>query len=135
MHVHVLLPFIAQNIYTCLFSETQLKTKQGKKLAFILGLTEEVLQFDTARKRLRTSPNNSDLIKQYLDVLPVMETQVSREQSAIKQQLRQREQQHFSRTGKLQTSIDLQEDETSKLLMDKLKYCKALADQWKLEKK
>ena len=91
MHVHGLLPFIAQNIYTCLFSETQLKTIQGKKLAFILGLTEEVLQFVRARKKLRTLPNNSYLIKQYLDILPIMKTKVSREQSAIKQQLQQQE--------------------------------------------
>ena len=57
---------------------TQLKnktnTKQGQKLAYILGLTEEVSQFDKARKRLRTSPNNSYLIKEYLYILPVMES-------------------------------------------------------------
>jgi hypothetical protein len=118
---------------------TQLKkktdTKQGQKLAYILGLTEEVSQFDKARKRLRTSPNNSYLIKEYLDILPVMETNISHEQSRIKQQLRQREQQHFDKTGKLLTSKTLLKDPTSKLLMDKLKYCKALVDQWKLEKK
>ncbi|CAB3995245.1 Hypothetical predicted protein [Paramuricea clavata] len=100
---------------------TQLKkktdTKQGQKLAYILGLTEEL----------------SD--KKYLDILPVMETKISQEQSRIKQQLRQREQQHFDKTGKLLTSKTLLKDPTSKLLMDKLKYCKALVDQWKLEKK
>ncbi len=64
-----------------------------------------------------------------------MRTKISQEQSTIKQQLRQREQQHFDKTGKLLTSKTLLKDPTSKLLMDKLKYCKALVDQWKLEKK
>ena len=50
-----------------------------------------------------------------------METKISQEQSTIKQQLRQREQQHFDKTGKLLTSKTLLKDPTSKLLMDKLK--------------
>lgn len=33
--------------------QQQTQTKQGRALGFVLGITEEVLQFDKARKRLK----------------------------------------------------------------------------------
>ncbi|CAB4011260.1 Hypothetical predicted protein [Paramuricea clavata] len=59
------------------------QTKQGQKLGYILGLTEDVLQFDKARKDLRASPQNMELMNKYLDVLPVMETKLLHEQTSI----------------------------------------------------
>ncbi|CAB4035866.1 Hypothetical predicted protein [Paramuricea clavata] len=115
--------------------QQQTQTKQGRALGFVLGITEEVLQFDKARKRLKDSPNNNDLIKAYLHVFKVMETSVSRAQANSKRQLKEIEQQYFRSRGKLPTSKDMLKDPTSKLLIDKLKYCKALVDQWKEEKK
>ncbi|CAB4005982.1 Hypothetical predicted protein [Paramuricea clavata] len=115
--------------------QQQTQTKQRRALGFVLGITEEVLQFDKARKRLKDSPNNNDLIKAYLHVFKVMETSVSRAQANSKRQLKEIEQQYFRSRGKLPTSKDMLKDPTSKLLIDKLKYCKALVDQWKEEKK
>jgi hypothetical protein len=90
-----------------------------------------VLQFDKARKRLKDSPNNNDLIKAYLHIFKVMETSVSQAQANSKRQLKEIEQQYFRSHGKLPTSKHMLKDPTSKLLIDKLKYCKALVDQWK----
>ena len=63
------------------FSETdeqqQLQTKQGRALGVVLGITTEVLQFDKARKKLKASRNNEDLIQVYLYITAVMETRVS----------------------------------------------------------
>jgi hypothetical protein len=41
------------------------QTKQGQKLGYILGLTEDALQFDKARKELQASPQNTELINKY----------------------------------------------------------------------
>jgi hypothetical protein len=98
-------------------------------------MTEEVLRFDKARKRLKASPNNNDLIQAYLHISAVMETRVSQSQSNSKRQLKKIEQQYFKSHGKLPTSKDMLQDPTSKLLIDKLKHCKALVDQWKKENK
>ena len=124
------------------FSETvksdeqqQLQTKQGRALGFVLGITTEVLQFDKARKKLKASPNNEDLIQAYLYITAVMEIRVSQAHTNIKTQLKEVEQQYFRNCGKLPTSKEILKDPVSKLLVDKLKYCKALVDGWKKEKK
>ena len=92
------------------FSETvksdeqqQLQTKQGRALGFVLGITTEVLQFDKARKKLKASPNNEDLIQAYLYITAVMETRVSQAHTNIKTQLKEVEQQYFRNCGKLPT--------------------------------
>jgi hypothetical protein len=66
-------------------------------LGFILGLTDEVIQFDRARKRLRASPNNIKLIDTYADILPVMESKISQEQNKIKQRLKKIEHEYLER--------------------------------------
>ena len=137
--MNISLPTLIKHIWSCLFLGDDVKqtaqTKQGQKLGYILGLTEDVLQFDKARKELRASPQNTELINKYLHVLPVMETKLLHEQTNIKQQLKNIERQHVHKNGTLLTTKTLLKDPTSKLLMDKLKYCKALTDQWKVERK
>jgi cob(I)alamin adenosyltransferase len=98
-------------------------------------MTEEVLRFDKARKRLKASPKDNDLIKAYLQIAAVMEIRVSQSQSNTKQQLKNIEQQYFSSHGKLPTSREILKDPAAKLLIDKLKHCQALVDQWKKENK
>ena len=102
---------------------------------YILGQIDEVFQFDKARKCLRASPNNITVINTYTNILPIMESKISQKQTKIKQQLKNLEHQYFEKTGKLLTSQLLTKDPKSKLLMDKMKYCKALVTQWKREKK
>ena len=120
------------------FSETdeqqQLQTKQGRALGVVLGITTEALQFDKARKKLKASRNNEDLIQAYLYITAVMETRVSQAHTNIKTQLKELEQQYFRNCGKLPMSKEILTDPVSKLLVDKLKYCKALVDGWKKEK-
>ena len=121
------------------FSETdeqqQLQTKQGCALGVVLGITTEVLQFDKARKKLKANRNNEDLIQAYLYITAVMETRVSQAHTNIKTQLKELEQQYFRNCGKLPTSKEILKDPVSKLLVDKLKYCKALVDGWTKKKK
>jgi hypothetical protein len=123
--VNISLPTLIKHIWSCLFLGDHVKqtakTKQGQKLRYILGLTEDVLQFDKARKELRASPQNTELINKYLNVLPVMETKLLHEQTNIKQQLKNIERQHVHKNGTLLTTKTLLKDPTSKLLMDKLK--------------
>lgn len=102
------------------------ETKQGRALQFILGQTKEVLKYDKARKRIKASPNNDNYLQDYLDNLALMETRVSREQRITKERLKIWERQHFDQYCKLPTSQDMLSDPAAKLLMDKLKYCKAI---------
>ena len=111
------------------------QTKQGQKLSAILGLSEEVMRFDKARVQLKSSPNNSKLINQYLDILTIIKRILCQEQSNLKRQLKEKEHQYFTKFGRLPTTNNMLKDPTFKLLTNKLRYCKALVDQWKIENK
>ena len=54
-------------------------------------------------------------------------------QSNFKKQLKEKEHQYFTKCGQLPTANNMLKDPNFKLLMNKLKYCKALVDQWKIE--
>ncbi len=64
-----------------------------------------------------------------------MESKISQEKTKTKKQLKKIEYEYLENTGKLLTSRQLMTDPTSKLCMDKIKYCKALVYEWRLEKK
>ena len=83
------------------------------------------------KKKLKASRNNEDLIQAYLYITAVTETRVSQAHTNIKTQLKEVEQQYFRNCGKLPTSKEILKDPVSKLLVDKLKHCKALVDGWK----
>ncbi len=63
-----------------------------------------------------------------------METRISRAETQIKQQLKSWEQQHLKFTGEVSTAKDMLADPSAKALLNKLKYCKALAKEWRKEK-
>ena len=113
----------------------KLLTKQGCALRFVLGMTEEVLRFDKARKSLKTSPNTKTMKEAYLHISAVMETRISQAQTSSKQQMKEIEKEFFKNNGKLPTSQTLLKDPTVNSLTNKLKYCKALEQQWREENK
>ena len=63
-----------------------------------------------------------------------METRISRAERDIKQQLKSWEQKQLAKTGEVSTTNDMLADPSLKLLLDRLKYCKALAKEWRKEK-
>ena len=52
-------------------------TKMGQYVKFVLGNTNEVLEFDKSRRRLKEWPNNEDYIESYKDNLAFIETNMN----------------------------------------------------------
>ena len=110
------------------------QTKHGRALARIFGPSDEVIQFDKTRKRVKDFPGDHIYRQQYSNLSAVMETRISRAERDIKQQLKSWEQKQLAKTGEVSTTNDMLADPSSKLLLDRLKYCKALAKEWRKEK-
>jgi hypothetical protein len=99
-----------------------------------LGPTDEVKQFDRARKRLKDYPRNTCFREQYTHISAVIETRISRAERQFKQQLKSWEQQHLKSTGDVSTAEDMLANPSTKNLLDKVKYCKTLAKDLRKEK-
>jgi hypothetical protein len=100
----------------------------------ILGPTDEVKQFDKARKRVKDFPSDGFHRQQYYKISAVIETRVSRAERNTKEQLKSWERQHFVKTGQISTSNDMLADPSAKVLVDRLKYCKAIGKELRKEK-
>ena len=103
-------------------------------MLYILGRTDEVKRFDQARKLLKNSPRNEYLQKQHFEISAVMETRISRAESKIKEKLKSWEKQHLRLTEDVSTATDMFGNPHAKMLLNKLKYCKSLAIEWRKEK-
>jgi hypothetical protein len=88
-----------------------------------LGPTDEVKQFDRARKRLKDYPQNMCFREQYTHILAAIETRVSCAKRQFKQQLKLWEQKHLKSTGDVSTAEDMLANPSTKNLLDKVKYC------------
>ena len=108
-------------------------TKHGQALVRILGATDEVKQFDKARKRVKDFPGHHFYRQQYSYLSAVMETRISRAEREVRHQLKSWEQQQLAKTGEVSTTKDMLADPSAKLLLDRLKYCKTLAKEWRKE--
>ena len=108
-------------------------TKMGKAVEFILGITIEVAQFDKARQRHKQWPKNNFYFEEYMDKLADMETKVSKQQHQFRDQLAaQWEQEFFVKNNcKVATQNDIASSPPAKLLVDKLKYAKAILNKFK----
>jgi hypothetical protein len=64
----------------------------------------------------------------------MMETRISRAEREIKKQLNSWEKQQLTKTGEVSTTKEMLADPSAKFLLDRLKYCKTLAKEWRKEK-
>lgn len=104
----------------------------GKAVGYILGITTEVAQFDKARQRHKQWPKNSFYFEEYMDKLADMEIKVYKQQQQFRDQLAQWEREFFIKNNcKVATQNDIASSPPAKLLVDKLKYAKAILNKFK----
>ena len=72
--------------------------------------------------------------QQYSYLSALMEMRISRAEREVRHQLKLWEQQQLAKTGEVSTTKDMLADSPAKLLLDRLKYCKTLANEWRKEK-
>lgn len=106
---------------------TVYKTKLGKAVAFVLGQSTEVLQFDKARQQHKQSPSDKFYFAKFMKLVAVMEVRVVKQQTKIRQELGQWEKEFFLKNNsRVATQKDIEACPQAKLLRDKLKYAKAI---------
>ena len=109
-------------------------TKHGQALVRILGATDDVKQFDKVRKRVKDFLGHNFFRQQYSYQSAVIGTRISCAERELRHQLRSWEQQQLIKTGEVSTTKNMLADPLAKLLLDRLKYCKTLANKWRKEK-
>jgi hypothetical protein len=108
-------------------------TKHGRALLCILGSTDEVKQFDKARKQVKDCPEDPFHHERYNNISAVMQTKISRAERSFREQLKSWEHEHLTKTGVVSTTKDMLADPLAKRVLGQLKICKVLAKEWKKE--
>lgn len=97
----------------------------GHGVKFVLGDTNDVLQFDKSRQKCKKWPNNKDYLESYKDSLAIIETRISRQQRKLKEQLQEWEREYFVKNNcKAASYADINANSKGKRIMDQLKYHK-----------
>ena len=110
-----------------------LRTSLGKTVEVVLGNSSEVRQFDSARARLKLSPQNQDLRNEYKDRLAVIQTKVLAAKTSLRKQLNDWEKNYFLNNDfKMVTLDDMKNDALASVYMKKLKYVNTLLKEWEI---
>ena len=112
------------NEYVCL-------TKVGQAVKFVLGNSNEVSHFDKRRQRHKQWPKNKDYLEEYMAQLAIIETRLSSKLRQLQQQLGQWEKDFFVNNSKTANSNDIESSPPAKLLIDQIKYAKAISKRFK----
>ena len=79
---------------------------------------------------MKDNPKNQTFKEQYLDVVEVMQTRVSRAVTHARYELKAFEKEYFAKHCSLPSSVELFFEIKAKRLADKIKYKKALLGEW-----
>ena len=102
-------------------TEQQWRTKLGGTLASILGNTDDVIEFDRARKNAKTRRQDKFLLDNYMHKLAVIQTRLSKKKRELEKDIEDWEKNYFNLNNNLPTYDDLIADSVMK---DKLKQIK-----------
>ena len=109
-------------------------TQLGKAVQIVLGTTEEVKKFDSARSRLKKSPTSKIAIHDYKNKLALIQTQVLAQKSMLKKNLKNWEKQFFlEHDCRMATLKEMKGNELASKLLNQLKYSDALLKEWKIK--
>ena len=93
-------------------------TKLGKGIEFVLGKSNEVLEFDKARQQHKRFPSDKFFLDKFMKRVAVMEVKILKQEHLLRAELGQWEKDFYLKNNKVATQ--------AKALRDKLKYAKAI---------
>ena len=107
-------------------SKEQLCTKLGTTLANILGITDDVIEFDRARKNAKAQRQNQFLLDKYMHKLAVIQTRVSKKKRALEKDIEDWEKNYFILNNNLPTYDNLVADSVIKNKLKQIETAKAI---------
>jgi hypothetical protein len=99
-------------------NKEQWNTKLGSTLAYILGNTDDVIEFDRARKNAKNRRQDKFLLDNYMHKLAIIQTKVSKKKGELEKDIEDWEKNYFISNNNLPTYDNLVADSVMK---DKLK--------------
>ena len=101
-------------------------TKLGKGIEFVLGKSNEVLEFDKARQQHKRFPSDKFFLDKFMKRVAVMEVKILKQEHLLRAELGQWEKDFYLKNNKVATQEDITTCLQAKALRDKLKYAKAI---------
>lgn len=117
-------PTVEEQPYAC-------SSTLSKAAEIVLGLTVEVIQFDKARNRIKKQPQNNVYSDDYMKILAIIHTRVSKQRRILKEEITAWEKEYFANSGgKIPTYDDMMMNPSIEQIFKRLKYANDLLNKF-----